>query len=311
LVGAVLALGKDLMNSIVNIVKPETILAWQRKLEHQKWNYNDRSKSNPGRPQITPEIEALVCRMARENIWGYERIQGEMQKLGFKISKSSIANILRRNDLPRSPERKGLTWQEFLSRHAEVFLCTDFFKKEVWTFKGLKTVFLFFVIHLRTRRVVLAKSTFSPNDQWVKQQFRHVLWECDEKHLNIRFLLRDNDTYYAQDCDLILAASGIETIRTPFLAPNANAHAERFVLSIKNECLDHLLIFGLNRLQCIIDEYVTYFNGHRPHQGIENRVPDEVNLCKGMLRSRKSAGLGAAVFREDFLGGLLKSYKEG
>jgi putative transposase len=127
LVEVALSLGKGLMGSLVSIVKPETILAWQRKLEHQKWNYNDRRKRNQGRPRITPQIEALVCRLARENIWGYERIQGEMQKLGIKISKSSVANVLRRNNLPRSPERKGLTWHQFLSRHAEVFLCADFF----------------------------------------------------------------------------------------------------------------------------------------------------------------------------------------
>ena len=150
LVEAALAMGKDLMEQVVTIVKPKTILAWQCRLEKQKWDYSDRRKNNPGRPRICQDIEQLVCKMARENEWGYKRIQGELKKLKIIISKSSVSNILRRNGLPPSPERNGLTWREFLSRHAEVFLCADMFRKEVWAFRGLTTAFVFFVIHLQT-----------------------------------------------------------------------------------------------------------------------------------------------------------------
>lgn len=117
------------MEKVVNIVQPRTILAWQRRLEKNKWDYSDRRKKNPGRPRISIDIEKLICQMAGENEWGYARIQGELHKLEITISKSSVANILRRNSLPLSPERKGLTWLEFLSRHAEVFLCADLFQK--------------------------------------------------------------------------------------------------------------------------------------------------------------------------------------
>ncbi|WP_146683213.1 hypothetical protein [Limihaloglobus sulfuriphilus] len=137
LVEAALTLGRDLMEQVVSIVKPKTILAWQRRLEKQKWDYSDRRKRKPGRPRIDVGIEQIVCRMARENEWGYKRIQGELKKLEIEISKTSVANILIRNGLPSSPERKGLSWCEFLSRYEGVFLFADMFQKEVWTFQGI------------------------------------------------------------------------------------------------------------------------------------------------------------------------------
>ena len=155
LVDAALARGRKLMRQVVAIVRPETILAWQRRLEREKWDYSKRPR-RAGRPRTSGETEALVCRMARENTWGYGRIQGELAKLGVAISKNCIADILRRNGLPPSPERGGLTWREFLSRHTDVLLCADFFTKEVWTFCGLQRAFVLFVIHVRTRTTTLS-----------------------------------------------------------------------------------------------------------------------------------------------------------
>jgi len=159
---AALAMGRSLMKEVVSIVQPETILAWQRRLERQKWDYSAR-RTQPGRPRTPGEIEALVCRLARENAWGYQRIRGELLKLGIQRSKGCIAAILRRNGLPPSPQRSGLTWRQFLARHAEVLLCTDLFTKEVWTCTGLRTAYVLFALHLRTRRIVLAEATFSPH----------------------------------------------------------------------------------------------------------------------------------------------------
>lgn len=309
LVEAALAMGRDLMDQVVTIVKPKTILAWQRKLENEKWDYSDQRKKNPGRPRIAQDIEQLACRMARENEWGYERIQGELKKLDITISKSSVANILRRNGLPPSPERKGLSWREFLARHAEVFLCADMFQKEVWTFRGLTTAYVFFVIHLQTRRVILSKATFSPTNLWLKQQIRHVLWECEDQGIEPQFFLRDNDMLYPGDMDAILKSSGVDTVKTPFQAPNANSHSERYVLSCKKECLNHLLIFGLNRLQHVVDCYTRFFNEHRPHQGIGNRIPGDYNIADKRQDGRMSSNITARnIARKDFLGGLLKSY---
>ncbi len=306
LVEAALAMGKDLMEQVVTIVKPKTILAWQLKLENEKWDYSDRRKNNPGRPRIALDIEQLICRLARENEWGYARIQGELKKLDITISKSSVANILRRNGLPASPDRKGLSWREFLARHASVFLCADMYQKEVWTLRGLTTAYVFFVIHLQTRKILLARATFSPTNQWLKQQIRHVMWECEDQGIEPRFFLRDNDQLYPEDMDAILGSS-VDIVKTPFRAPNANSHAERYVLSCKTECLNHFVVFGLNRLQYVVDCYTSYFNERRPHQGIGNRIPAEYNVNderRGGIMSFQARN----IFRKDSLGGLLKSY---
>ena len=294
----------------MTIVQPKTILAWQRKLEKLKHDYSDRRNNTPGRPKIAADIEQLVCRMARENEWGYARIQGELKKLDIEISKSSVANILRRNGLPPSPERKGLTWREFLARHADTFLCADIFQKEVWTFRGLTTAYVFFVIHLQSRKVLVSRATFSPTNNWLKQQTRQLIWECEDQGIKPRFFLRDNDMLYPEEMDAILKSSGVDTIKTPFQAPNANAYAERYVLNCKQGCLNNLLIFGLNRLQNILDCYTLFFNEHRPHQGIGNIIPAEYNLpAKRQSGSLPLSAIPRNVLRKDFLGGLLKSYQ--
>ncbi len=310
LVESAMAMGRDMMEQVVTIVKPKTILAWQQKLEKEKWDYSYRRKNNPGRPRIGRDIEQLVCKMARENEWGYARIQGELKKLDIVIFKSSVANMLRRNGLPPSPEREGLSWREFLARHEALFLCADMFQKEVWTFKGLATAYVFFVIHLQTRKVIFVGATFSPTNQWLKQQTRHVMWECEGQGVEPRFFLRDNDALYPEEMSKILKSSGVDTIKTPFEAPNANSYAERYVLNIKRECLNHLLIFGLNRLQHVVDCYSSYYNEHRPHQGIGNRIPSEYNKPYRQQGGSMPPNLSVEnIARKDFLGGLLKSYR--
>jgi len=185
LVSAAVAMGNKLMRQVVTIVTPDTILKWRRQLERQKWDYSKRPR-RPGRPRKPGEIEALVCRMARENTWGYRRIQGELAKLGITVSESCVADILRKNGLPPSPERGGLTWREFLSRHADVMLCADFFTKEVWTLCGLQRAFVLFVMHVRTRTILLAEATFSPRSDWMAQQVRNLMWECDKHGIKPR-----------------------------------------------------------------------------------------------------------------------------
>lgn len=226
-----------------------------------------------------------------------------------EISKTTVANILRRNGLPPSPERGGLTWREFLSRHADVFVCADLFTKEIWTLKGLQTAFVFFVLHLQTRRILIARATFSPDGQWLKQQARHVLWAREEQGVEARFFLRDNDRCYADDFDTMLRGSGVDPIHTPYAAPNANAFAECWIRSLRQECLDHLVIFGLSRLQHVINEYRRFYDGHRPHQGIDNRIPDRCTEPPGglLLPASKSGLRSGDIQCQHFLGGLLKS----
>jgi hypothetical protein len=173
---------------------------------------------------------------------------------------STVANILRRHGLPCAPDRKGLSWQEFLDRHAEVFLCADLFTKEVWTVKGLQTAYVFFVIHLQTRRILWAQATFSPNSCWLKQQVHHVLWAKPTLGIKPRYFLRDNDACYSQDFDALLKGCGVDIVKTPYQAPNANAFSERWVRSVRSEVLDHLVIPGLSGLQRVLDRYREFLN---------------------------------------------------
>jgi len=169
--------------------------------------------------------------MARAAQWGYRRISGELKKLGIRISKACVADILRRDGLPPSPERGGLSWREFLSRHADVLLCADLFPQEVWTVAWLQTAYLFFVIHRRTRTVLLARATYSPHNEWMQQQARNALWECDELEIHPRCFLHDNDSCFTKAFDAVLRHVGVRPLKTPPQAPNANAHAERGVRS--------------------------------------------------------------------------------
>jgi len=248
---AALAMGRSLMNEVVSIVKPETILAWQRRLERRKmlWDYSARRRRGPGRPRPRDDIEAMVCRVARENAWSYQRIRGELLKLGITRSKGCIADILRRNGLPPSPQRQGLTWQQFLPRHAEVLLCADLFTKEVWTLCCLRTAYVLFVLHLGTRRIVLAEATFCPHGRWMGQMARNLLMSCEDLEIAPRLVLHDRDKLLAWEFDTVLAAAEAKIVKTPFRAPDANAHAERWVGSVTGECLDHLILFGMSSLQ--------------------------------------------------------------
>jgi len=306
---AALAMGRSLMKEVVSIVKPETILAWQRRLERQKWDYSARRRRRPGRPRAPGDIEALVCRLARENSWGYQRIRGELLKLCVSRSKGCIADNLRRNGLPPSPQRKGLTWRQFLARHAEVLLCADLFTKEVWTWSGLRTACVLFVLHLGTRRILLAEATFSSDGQWMGQMGRNLLMVCEEESITPRFVLHDRDVLLTHDFDGTLQGAALEVVKTPYRAPDANAYAELWVGSANGECLDHLVLVGLGSLHRALSAYRSFFNGHRPHQGIGNQIPDRQAAAErgpdpvGDLNNPK-----LSVGCEQLLGGLLNSY---
>ncbi len=309
-VDVVLEMERKLMRQVVSIVQPDTILAWQRRLEKRKWDYSDRRKRKPGRPRTAPQVEDLVCGMARAAEWGYKRISGELKKVGIQISKSCVADILRRNGLPPSPERSGLSWCEFLSRHADVLLCADLFTQEVWTIAGLQTAYVFFVIHRRTRTVLLARATYSPCKEWMQQQVRNALWECDELGIKPRPFLHDNDSCFTRAFDAVLRRAGVRPLKTPLQAPNANPHAERWVRSARRECLNHFVLLGLGSLQRALDQYRIFFNEHRPHQGIGNRIPNDLRGDGEEATVLPSAGVTRLddVQVEEFLGGLLRSY---
>src|SRR5664280_1106792 len=212
------------------IVRPETLLRWHRELVRKKWSY--RRTGQPGRPPIEPDARDLIVRLGRENPrWGYQRIRGELLKLGIRVSATTVRTILLRHGLDPAPRRGGPTWTEFLRSQASGILATDFFT--------LETIYVLFFIELATRRVHLAGVTAHPDSAWVTQQARNLA--IDERLSSVRFLLRDRAAKYCGPFDAVLRAEGVRVIRTPIRAPRANAFAERFVRTVRQECLDQVL----------------------------------------------------------------------
>ena len=278
---------------VLLIVQPETLLRWHRAGFRQVWRWRSTARRRP--PRVAPDTIALLRRMARENrLWGAERIQGELGKLGLHLSKRTIQKYLRR---ARPPRRSGQTWATFLRNHARETWACDFLQLTDLFFRP---VFAFFVVELRSRRVVHVGVTRSPTGSWTAQQLR----EATPEGAGPRFLVHDHDAKYGPEVARLAAASGIEVIRTPIRAPRANAIGERFLGSVRRECTDHLLILGERYLGGVLGEYVGHFNRARPHQGIGQRTPVPTGIAAGPW-SKASKGLIAVPV----LGGLHHEYR--
>jgi putative transposase len=279
------------------MVRPETLLRWHRELVRRKWT---RPHPRPGRPAIDPETRNLVLHLARENPrWGYRRIQGELLGLGIRLSATSIATILRRAGLSPSP-RSGPTWGEFLRSQASGVLACDFFTVETLL---LKTYYVLFFIELKTRRVHMAGATTNPDSAWVTQQARNLSGDLRELGVVPRFLICDRDTKFTASFDAVFEAEAARIISTPIRAPNANAHAERWVGTVRAECLDWILVRGRRHLERLLREYVAHYNEHRPHRAIGLHPP--VDRGDGPhLRVQDQD----AISRRPILGGLINEY---
>ena len=266
-------LGK-LLHDVLTIVQPETLLKWHRLLVARKWDFSGRRKDQPGRPFLSVVIEKLVLQFARENpSWGYARIVGALANLGYELSDQTVGNILQRHGLGPAPERKrNTTWAAFIRRHKDVLWATDFFTTEVWTATGLTTFYVLFFLQLQTRRVILGGLTPFPKDAWLKQVARN-LTAADGPMALARFLLHDRDTKYSEDFAAIFRAAGVEPLKLPPQSPNLNAFAERWVRSVKEECLDQFILFGERSLRHTLQEYLTYHQHERNHQGLDNIIP--------------------------------------
>jgi transposase InsO family protein len=275
------------------LVTPQTLLRWHRTLLQRKWTYAKGRK--PGRPPIDSEVVALVLRMARENArWGCMRICGELRKLGIRVGATTIRTLLRRHGLGPAPRRIGPTWTQFLRAQAEGIVACDLFTVETIR---LKTLYVLFFIRLSTRRVVAAGVTAHPDSAWVTQQARNVAMDLNDREPPVRFLLRDHDAKFSRGFDEVFCSEGAEVLRTPIRAPKANAYAERWVQTVRVECLDWHLVW-------ILRAYVRHYNRHRPHRALELKPPDASADITALTEAWP-----CRVHRRDLLGGLLREYR--
>jgi hypothetical protein len=279
------------------LVTPSTLLRWHREFVRRTWTY--RKGGRPGRPPIDPEVRALILRLARENPrWGCVRIQGELRKLGIRASATTIRTLLRTARLGPAPRRAGPTWTEFLRAQAEGIISCDFFSVETaW----LRTLYILVFIELGSRRIHVCPSTVHPDSAWVAQQARNLALGLDVRRTPARFLIRDRDAKFTGLFDTVLRSEGMRVIRTPIQAPNANAHAERVIETIRAECLDWTLILGRRHLDRTLRTYAEHYNRGRPHRALDLAPPRAEARDPIPVRPRD-------VRRRDLLGGLIHEY---
>lgn len=243
-----------------HIVSPNTVLRWHREGFRLLWKWKSkRRRAAP--PRVAESTIELIQRMARENrLWGAERIRGELLMLGITVSKRTIQRLLR---APRPPGG-GQSWRTFLQNHT-VWACDFLQLHDVW----FRPLFAFFIVDVNTKRVVHVGVTRSPTRTWVAQQLRNATPFCEGPE----FIIRDRDGKFGTDFDRVARGAGTRVIKCPVRAPLVNATCERFLGSLRRECLDHIIILGTGHLHSTLQEYVDYFNGLRPHQGLKQRIP--------------------------------------
>jgi transposase InsO family protein len=293
------AVGRKTLLKLETIVTPDTLMRWHRRVVAQKWDYSKRR--GPGRPGIMRETADLIVRMASENPgWGYTRIQGALANLRHTVGRGMIANVLKANGIEPAPERgKHTRWSTFLKAHWKVFSASDFFSVEVWTGRGLVTHYVLFVIRLADRIVEVLGMTARPDETWIMQMGRNLVDTESGALRGRRYLIIDRDGKYTDQFRRLLRESGCKVIRLPPMSPNLNAYAERFVRSIKDECLNRMIFVGQASLRRAIANYVEHYHAERNHQGLENRL----------IRPGVSRGFSdGAVYRRPRLGGMLNYY---
>jgi putative transposase len=275
------------------IVTPQTLLRWHRELVRRKWTQPQRS---PGRPPVNDRVRQLVLRLARENPrWGYPRIAGELRKLGLRVSPSTVRRLLLGAGLRPAPRRAGPSWRDFLRQQAASMLACDFFTVET---VSLRRFYVLFFIELGSRRVRIAGCTTNPSGAWVTQQARNLSFTGVFERM--RFLIHDRDSKFTAAFDEIVRSEDIRVIHTPIRAPQANAYAERFVRTVRAECLDWLLILGRRHLESVLRVYTEHYNRERPHRGLALLTPEAGDAAALPTAQR--------IDRRDRLGGLIHEY---
>jgi hypothetical protein len=289
------------LDAIGSLFTPDTILRWHRELVARKWDYSDRREKKPGRSTTPKDVVRLVVRMANENPnWGYDRIEGALANLGHDLCDQTVGNILKAHGIEPAPERKRqTTWKTFLQSHWDVLGAIDFTTIEVWTTGGLVTFYLLFVMKVATRSVHFAGCTVNPTGPWMQQIARNLTDAGDGFLQGLRYVLMDRDSKFCAAFREILKQEAVESVLLPPRSPNLTPHIERFMRSIKEECLWRLIFFGENSLRKAVREFLAHYHAERNHQGLENRLIEpgsEVGQTTGQIECRER------------LGGLLRYY---
>jgi transposase InsO family protein len=279
------------------LVTPGTILRWHRRLIAKKWTYPHRL----GRPPVEAAVVSLIQRMARENrSWGYQRIQGELLKLGHHVGASTIRRVLQRLWIPPAPVRDtDTTWRQFLRTQASTMLACDFFHVDCAV--TLQRIYVFFVLEVPSRSVHLLGVTTNPDSRWTTQQIRNLMMDLSDRATQFRFLVRDRAGQFTASFDAVLADVGIQAVQIPPPCPRANCFAERFVRTLRTELTDRMLIFSQRHLLVLLAEYVRHYNSRRPHRACDLHPPRLTHPVADLSHEH--------ITRRPVLGGLINEYE--
>jgi transposase InsO family protein len=280
------------------VVTPDTLVGWHRRMVRRHWTYANAPK---GRPPIAPDVQALIVRLAQENPrWGYQRIQGKLARLGCRVSASSVRRVLAAHGIDPAPRRSSsTTWRAFLRAQAAGIVACDFFSVDT---VFLTRLYVLFFIEVGTRRVWLAGVTAHPTGDWVTQQARNVVVAMEQHGIVPLHLIGDRDAKFSRSFDEVWRSIGARIIRTPVRTPVANAFAERWVGTVRRECLDHVLLINRGHVERVLKIYVGHYNQNRPHRGLRLRAPDDPPATPTVIHS------AGRLRRRDVLGGLIHEY---